>query len=47
MTEESFRKILADLGIQLDSRAFAAAFRGAQRLQREAAQLGTYVARPQ
>jgi hypothetical protein len=44
MTEDDFRARLAALGIQLDDRAFAAAFKGAQRLRSEAARLEDYLA---
>jgi hypothetical protein len=47
MTEVDFRKSSADLGMQLDSLAFAAAFEGAQKLQRGTARPETYLARPQ
>jgi hypothetical protein len=46
MTEENFRARLADLGIELDGRAFAAAFKGAQQLRAEAARLESYLAGP-
>jgi hypothetical protein len=46
MTEADFRARLAALGIQLDDRAFTAAFEDAQKLRSEAARLEAYLARP-
>jgi hypothetical protein len=46
MTEEDFRARLAALGIQLDDRAFTAAFKNAQKLRSEVARLEAYLARP-
>lgn len=46
MSEEDFRARLSALGINLDERAFAAAFAGAQKLRSEAARLEAWLARP-
>lgn len=43
MTEADFRARLLALGIALDERAFAAAFKGAQHLRSEAARIETYL----
>jgi hypothetical protein len=45
MTEEDFRARLAALGIQLDDRAFAAAFASAQKLRSEAARPEAWLGR--
>lgn len=44
MTEAEFRARLAALGLHLDDKAFAAAFKGAQHLRAEIARLKTYLA---
>lgn len=44
MTEADFRARLAALGIALDAKAFAAAFKGAQQLRAEIAKIETYLA---
>ncbi len=46
MSEEDFRARLSALGIQLDDRAFAAAFKAAQHLRSEGARLEAYLAQP-
>jgi hypothetical protein len=46
MTEEDFRARLVALGIQLDDRAFTAAFKDAQKLRSDVARLESYLARP-
>ena len=44
LTPEAFRKLLAENGIVLDDRAFAAAWKGAQHLRAEVARIDTYLA---
>ena len=46
MSEEDFRARLAALGVQLDERAFAAAFKAAQQLRSEGVRLEAYLAQP-
>jgi hypothetical protein len=46
MTEATFRARLAALGITLDAKAFAAAFKGAQHLRAEVARIDAYLAAP-
>ena len=43
MTEDDFRARLAALGLHLDAKAFAAAFKGAQHLRAEVAKIETYL----
>jgi hypothetical protein len=43
MTEAQFRARLAALGLTLDEKAFAAAFKGAQHLRGEVAKIETYL----
>jgi hypothetical protein len=43
MTEAEFRARLAALGITLDDKAFAAAFKGARHLRAEVARLETWL----
>lgn len=43
MTEEEFRDRLAAIGLQLDAKAFAAAFAGALHLRAEVARIQTYL----
>ena len=43
MTESEFRARLTALGLQLDDKAFAAAFKGAQRLRDQVAQIAAYL----
>lgn len=45
MTEEEFRKRLAEHGIRLDARAFAAALAGAQHLRAEVESLRALMAK--
>ena len=44
MTEPEFRARLAALGLTLDDKAFAIAFKGAQHLRGEVAKVETYLA---
>lgn len=44
LTESAFRARLAELGIVLDDKAFAAAWAGAQHLRREVARIEDYLA---
>lgn len=43
MTEAEFRARLEALGLQLDAKAFAAAFKGAQNLRAEVTQIEIYL----
>lgn len=43
MTESEFRARLASLGITLDDKAFAAAWKGAQHLRGEVARIEEYL----
>ena len=44
MTESDFRERLKALGLTLDDKAFAAAFKGAQHLRTQVAQIAAYLA---
>ena len=44
MTESDFRERLKALGIILDDKAFAAAFKGAQHLRAQVAQIEAFLA---
>ena len=43
MTEAQFRARLEAIGLHLDAKAFAAAFKGAQHLRSEVAKIETYL----
>lgn len=47
LTEDQFRARLAELGVTLDEKAFAAAWAGAQHLRGEVARVRAYLARPE
>ena len=44
MTEPEFRARLEALGLHLDAKAFSAAFKGAQHLRDQVAQIAAYLA---
>lgn len=46
-TETEFRARLAELGLNLDAKAFAAAWAGAQHLRCEVAKVQTYLTKPE
>jgi hypothetical protein len=46
-TESQFRARLAELGLSLDAKAFAAAWAGAQHLRGEVARVQTYLDQPE
>lgn len=45
LSKDDFRARLADLGLILDDKAFAAAWAGAQRLRGEVGRVGDYLAK--
>ena len=47
LTEVEFRARLAALGLALDDKAFAAAWKGAQHLRGEVARIQAYLAKPE
>lgn len=47
MTEAEFRARLDALGLRLDDKAFAAAFKGAQNLRDEVARIAAYLKQPE
>ena len=44
LSEEEFRRLLQDKGLNLEGKAFAAALKGARHLRAEAARLSAYLA---
>jgi hypothetical protein len=45
LSEAEFRKLLADKGLTLDAKAFAAALQGARHLRGEVAKVAAYLAK--